>query len=88
MSPDNIVRHELIGMNCSILDSEVSSYNGLTGTIVDETKKTLRVDVGGCVKTIPKDAVSLRLKLPNGLSVVVDGSLLHGRPEERLVRRT
>lgn len=87
MSPANILRHELIGLHYNILDSEDDSLKGLSGIIVDETRNTLRIDVEGRVKTIPKETVSLNLKLPDEINVVVDGSAFHGRPEERLVRR-
>ncbi|MDR2623071.1 MAG: ribonuclease P protein component 1 [Methanobrevibacter sp.] len=41
----NIFRHELIGLYLEVVDSSNKSLIGLCGNVVDETKKTLSIDV-------------------------------------------
>ncbi|GAA5818262.1 MAG: ribonuclease P protein component 1 [Methanobrevibacter sp. CfCl-M3] len=41
----NVFRHELIGLYLEVVDSSNKSLVGLCGNVVDETKKTLSIDV-------------------------------------------
>lgn len=88
MLPSNITKHELVGLQMEVLDSTDHSLRGLTGIVVDETKNTLRIEANNRIKTLPKRLISLRLRLPEGQTVVADGSLFCGRPEDRLTRRS
>ena len=87
ITPRNLLRHELIGLECRVVKSLGPPCEGLEGVIVDETRNTLVLDTGSGEKVIVKDQVLLELKLPTGERVRVDGALLVGRPEERLTKR-
>ncbi|MCP8314776.1 MAG: ribonuclease P protein subunit, partial [archaeon] len=58
----------------------------VSGKVVDETKNTLKLYVKDKIKMIPKAYTTFIFKLPDGIKVKIDGSLLIGRPEDRLGR--
>ncbi|ABL77894.1 ribonuclease P protein component 1 [Thermofilum pendens] len=88
ITPKNILRHELIGLEACVVKSKNPSQVGICGLILDETYKTIVIGVpGGPKKRIFKAQVVLRIKLPDGKELLVDGAFLVGRPEERLKRR-
>lgn len=86
MSASNILFHELIGLNITIVESSDKSLNGLTGEIIDETKQTIRVKFEQCVKVVPKANVTLKVDLPDGQSVNIYGKKIMYRPEDRIRR--
>jgi len=86
MSASNILFHELIGLNITIVESSDKSLNGLTGEIIDETKQTIRVKFEQCVKVVPKANVTLKVDLPDGQSVNINGKKIMYRPEDRIRR--
>jgi len=88
ITPQNILRHELIGLDVEILESSNPSLVGIKGRVVDETRNTLIIERYDNNKEImvPKDIAVFKFKLENK-SVKVLGSLLIGRPEDRLKRK-
>jgi ribonuclease P protein subunit POP4 len=87
ITPQNLLRHELIGLEAKVMRSNNESLIGLKGRIIGETKKTLILMVGGERKVVPKDVAILRLRLPGGCAVEVDGRRLVSRPEDRVKLR-
>ena len=88
ITPQNILRHELIGLDVEILESSNPSLVGIRGRVVDETRNTLiieRYDNGKEV-IIPKDIAVFKFKLESK-SVRVLGRFLIGRSEDRLKRK-
>lgn len=81
----SILKKELIGASIRVSGARNPSMVGLTGTIIDETKHTLLVKTGRGVKRLLKESVELEL---SGERIRVKGSLLVGRPEERLKKRS
>ena len=51
ISSKNIFYHELIGLELKVVDSSNPSLIGLCGTVIDETKKTLLIEVKSELKT-------------------------------------
>ncbi len=45
ITKNNIHKHELIGLSAKVISSSDSSLKGISGKIVNETKKTLRIEV-------------------------------------------
>ena len=86
-SPRNIINHELIGLPVVVLESLAESYVGLKGKVVDETYNMLVLETSGGEKKVLKSVSKFLFTLPNGRKVVVDGSILIGRPEERLKKK-
>jgi ribonuclease P protein subunit POP4 len=87
ITPQNIVRHELIGLSVQIKESTDPTQRGLRGKVVDETYNTLRIEAKNKELTIPKTNTIFIFTLPNGVKVKVNGKLLVGRPEDRIKKR-
>lgn len=82
----NILQHELIGLNCTVTDSRNKDQIGITGKIIDETMKTISIKTEKGVKKIMKKGAEFRLEI-NDKKVVVDGSMLVSRPEDRIKKK-
>jgi ribonuclease P protein subunit POP4 len=80
----NILRHELIGLDCEVAEAGNSSLVGIRGRIVDETMKTLVL--GEKRKRITKKGCRFRVTV-NGRKVMIDGDLLVARPEDRIKKK-
>ncbi len=87
ITPENIHRHELIGLKIEIIQSTDKQMIGMNGLVVDETKNLLTIDSSendsNRVK-IPKKDCIFRFSLPSEEQVDVDGRLLKLKPENRL----
>ena len=86
--PENILRHELIGLNATVARSSNRFLTGKHGRIIDETRNNLRLSTKRGIVVIPKDIAVFRLDLPDGSIVEVQGARLVGRPENRMKTRT
>lgn len=86
ITQQNILAHELIGLSVDIMDSSDPSLNNLHGKIVYETKNLLMIDANKSIKKVPKNIVTLSVKLPDGNNCMISGSELVGRPEDRIQR--
>ena len=93
ISSKNIFYHELIGLEIKIVDSLDSYLIGLTGVIVDETKKTFLIQTNSSLKgksaekLIQNDISVFQFKVPDGTIVEIDGKILLNRPEDRIKKR-
>jgi ribonuclease P protein subunit POP4 len=81
----NILRHELIGLDCEIVGSLNKSQLGIKGKIVEETMKTIIIQNNG-LKRIQKKGTVFRLKLPKE-KVDVCGNFIVSRPEDRIKKK-
>jgi ribonuclease P protein subunit POP4 len=86
ISPRNILRHELIGLEAGIVRSRNPSHRAVEGFIVDESMKTLVIEQNGESKRVPKRDATFIIKLPSG-PVEVEGAALYGRPEDRVKKK-
>jgi ribonuclease P protein subunit POP4 len=84
ITPQNILRHELVGLDVKVSSAKNRSLRGLKGKIVNETRNTLTLTDRGRRLMIPKDVATFRFKLEDGTVVDVDGARLVARPENRL----
>jgi ribonuclease P protein subunit POP4 len=82
--PENILRHELIGLKATVERSSDSLLVGIRGQVVDETRNTVRLSTRKGVKVIPKEVAVFRFSLSDGSIVEVEGTRLIGRPENRM----
>ena len=82
----NLVHHEFIGLNVHVSSEKVDSLN-LYGTVIDETKNTIKIESEGCEKIIPKSCSVFVFEIPSGEKVEVQGSILSIRPEDRIKKR-
>ena len=83
---ENIFSHEIIGLYAKIEDSPDKSLINLSGKIILETKNMIGIKTKAGVKHISKSVAKiLKLQLP-AETCFVNGSLLIGRPEDRVTR--
>ena len=87
ITPQNILRHELIGLAVKVSEATNPTIMGMRGSIVDETKNTVKISAVQGTSVIPKDIATFRFTLPGGVLVDVDGTRLVARPESRLKTR-
>lgn len=86
ITPRNILRHELIGLEARVIRDSNPSNVSISGKVIDETRNTLVIRHGEKAKMIAKkDAVFLLRLL--GRDVEVVGRALVGRPEDRVKRK-
>jgi len=86
VTPENVLRHELIGLGVKVVRDSNPCNVTLTGMIIDESRNTLTIGHGGEAKRIAKKGATFQIDLPRG-RVEVEGAALVGRPEDRVKRR-
>ena len=87
ITKDNLVHHEFRGLKVSVTSISNDSLK-LCGTIIDETKNSIIVEVKEDIeKRIPKKGSIFLFELPNGDKVEVNGNILSIRPEDRIKKR-
>ncbi|KYH36147.1 MAG: ribonuclease P [Candidatus Hecatellales archaeon B24] len=84
LTPRNLARHELIGLEVKVAGSSHKGYVGISGRIVDETRNMLVILSDGRFKRVPKKVSTFHFKLPDGRCVEVEGWRILGRPEDRV----
>ncbi len=84
ISPQNVLRHELIGLDVLVVRAGNPGHTGVKGRIVDETRNTLVISGESRLKRIPKKFSVFRLTLPDGVLVEIDGTVLVMAPEKRI----
>jgi len=87
ISSENIILHELIGLEFMVMASSNPTSKGIKGIVVDETKNTLVIEQDDVRKRIIKQDSVFRFKLPNGTILEIDGSAITGRPEDRVKKK-
>jgi ribonuclease P protein subunit POP4 len=87
ITPQNIFRHELVGLEVVVVKSTHEDLTGIKGLVVDETRNTIKVeDSKGCEKLIPKKVATFRFTLQDAV-VEVDGRIIVARPEDRIKKK-
>ncbi|MCK5023152.1 MAG: ribonuclease P protein component 1 [Candidatus Aenigmarchaeota archaeon] len=84
---ENLVKHELIGLKVSIVDSSNKENVGTKGKIVNETRNTFTIEKnnGNEIK-VAKDENMFVFEL-NSKKVRIDGKILVARPEDRIKKK-
>jgi ribonuclease P protein subunit POP4 len=83
ITTENITRHELIGLETTILESNNSQVVGLHGKIIDETKSMFTLETTTGIKHMSKVNSMWKFNL-NGVTSIVDGKLIAKRSYERM----
>ena len=83
ITPENITRHELIGLETSIVESNNLQVVGLRGKIINETKSMLTIETQTGVKNMPKENSVWRFDL-DGVFTTVNGKAIAKRSYERM----
>ena len=88
ITPQNIMRHELVGLEVKIIQSSNWDLEGIQGKVVNENKKTITIeDSEGNEKIIPNRSAKFHFTLPEGTIVEIDGKIIVSRPEDRIKKR-
>ncbi len=80
----NILYSAFIGLAAEIVNSGQRSIVGLRGTVVDETKNMVHLELeGGRVVRVQKAGTTFRFTAEDGDKVEIDGRRIAFRPHER-----
>lgn len=81
-TPENLPKHELIGLNVKVEEHSDENIEGLKGKVVDETRNMLVIDG----KKVSKKEAVFVFELGDE-KVEIDGELIQKRPEDRVKMR-
>jgi ribonuclease P protein subunit POP4 len=84
---NNVVTHELIGLQATVVESTNTDSVGISGRIIDESRNTLTIDTLGREKKIAKHGNTFDLTISENDTVRIAGDLIVGRPEDRVAKR-
>jgi ribonuclease P protein subunit POP4 len=87
ITPQNILFHEFIGQDVAVVHASNPSLVGITGLIIDETRSMFTIKTVSGLKMVGKKGITLRIRLPEGKVVDLDGSVLLMAPERRITMR-
>lgn len=87
LKPENLARHELIGLDLKVESSSNPCQIGLSGQVIDETRNTFLLETKAKVVRLAKKNTSLVFTLPDGQDVRTSGSVLISQPENRISKR-
>lgn len=74
----------MIGVEIKVTDSKNKADIGIEGKVIDETRDTLMIETKKGVKRMIKDKITIQLKKEK---ITLKGSLLAGRPEDRIKKK-
>jgi len=84
----NLIRHEFIGLNVEVVESKNKYLVGLKGKVIDETKKTIKIEKRDKrEKIIPKMGNVLEFTLSGNKKVTICGEEIMTRPEDRIKKK-
>ncbi len=83
---ENVLWHGVVGLRAKILESADSTLQGISGTIVFETKNTILIRKDSIVKQVAKKAAEKLQLQTSSCACFISGSALIGRPEDRISR--
>lgn len=78
-TPENLPRHELIGLNASVEEHPDENKEEISGDVLDETRDMLRIGD----RWVEKEGTVFLFKLDENL-VRIKGDIINKRPEDRL----
>jgi len=84
ITPQNVLRHELIGMDILVSGAANPDQRGLSGRVIDETRNLLVIETQKGVRRIQKMHSIFRVRLQGGEIVEIDGSVMVLAPEKRI----
>ncbi len=83
ITPTNLIRHELIGLDVVVFASLNPLSTGIQGKVIDETQQTLTIQTKKGNKKILKRLSTFVFKIKDK-KVEVKGSVITKRPWERI----
>jgi ribonuclease P protein subunit POP4 len=86
LTTETLPRHELIGLQVRVVESNDPTHVGCAGDVVMETTNTLTISEGTRTRQVPKAVATFEFALPDGEYVTVTGERLLARPARRTER--
>ena len=83
LTPETLVRHELVGLDVEVVDAANADTVGISGSVVMETTEMLTIERADRVWHVPKDDATFVFTLDDGQRVRVEGERLVARPARR-----
>ncbi len=83
ITKENLLIHELIGLEVTVVKSNNEQTIGISGKVIDETKSMFFLNTINGIKKIPKENTDWKFTFGKDESIV-NGNLLAKRPQERL----
>lgn len=83
ITPENLPKHELIGLEAEVLESSDSSQIGISGEVTDETGSMIEIDG----RKVEKKSCTFLFELPDGREVELDGRLIDSSPAKRVEQK-
>ena len=83
VTAETLVRHELVGLDVSVVSASNPDLVGIEGEVVTETTRTLGVERDSRVSQVPKAGATFKWTLPAGDVVTTAGEQLTARPARR-----
>ena len=87
ITPQNIVKHELVGLSTHVVESKDPNHVCRKGVILGESKEMIQIGTEEGAIAVPKGICVFDMTLPDITVVRIDGGLLRGRPEDRMKKR-
>lgn len=87
MKPEELAKHELIGLKVRVAGSRNESQKGIEGTVIDETKNMLVISSQAGEKKVFKEQSIFIFTLQTGEEVTLEGERISGRSEDRLKKK-
>ncbi len=87
ITPQNILRHELTGLDVRVEQAQNQYLKGISGLVVYESRNMVWIGTHTGVKKVAKKGVVFRFTLPSGKRVDVTGAVLVMAPEKRINMR-
>ena len=87
ITPQNIVKHELVGLSTHVVESKDPNHVCRRGVILGESKEMIQIGTEKGTIAIPKGICVFDMTLPDSTVVRINGGLLRGRPEDRMKKR-
>ena len=87
ITQENLLIHELVGLEATVMKSNNEQITGISGKVVDETKSMLYLNTINGIKKIPKENTEWKFSFDK-TEYMVNGNLLTKRPQERLGGKT
>jgi len=84
MDSKALARDELIGLHVRIRECTDPTWNSVSGRIIDETKNTFLIETkDGKQKKLAKKTAKFEFDI-EGKKIIIDGSKIVYRPEDRI----
>lgn len=83
MDEKTLAREELIGCRVTIRECTDPTLDDKSGLIIDETKNTFLIEIGKKEKKVGKNIAKFEFE-KDGKKIILDGSKLIFRPEDRI----